>query len=135
MRHRSLLPIFLLAFVLLGVGACTSPERPPEASSEMIVSAYLVGAPVEAVRVLVEAVPEERPIERIILAGPDGATLEAERPQPAAGAAEASRTATARIPLPDPAGYLAEAEDWIVIVVTQDLRGRTIAYQFPAPRP
>ena len=132
MRHRSLQPVVLLAVVLLGIGACAAPERPPEVSSEMVVSAYLVGAPVEAVRVLVETVPEERPIGRILLAGPDGATLEAERLQPAAGR---PRTATARIPLPDPAGYLAAAEDWIVILVTTDLRGRTIAYQFPATRP
>ena len=53
----------------------------------------------------------------------------------ACAAPERPHTATARIPLPDPAGYLAAAEDWIVVLVTTDLRGRTIAYQFPAPRP
>ncbi len=130
MGHRSLLLV-----VLLAVTACAAPERPPETGGEMTVSAYLVGAPVEAVRVTVEAVPEERPIERIILAGPDGLNLEAGPLQPAAGPAWEGRTVTSRIALPDPAAYLAAPEDWIIIVVTQDLRGRVIAYQFPAPRP
>ncbi|MDJ0946208.1 MAG: hypothetical protein QNJ30_22390 [Kiloniellales bacterium] len=121
----------LLFVALLLAAACAVPESEPE----MTVSADLVGAPVPAVRVLVEAVPKGRPIERIILAGPDGTTVEAERPPLAIGKARDSRSVTARIPLPDPAGYRASPEGWIVIIVTRNLRGRTISYQFPAPRP
>ena len=160
----------LLTLILLAATACASPGRPPGAVPQMVAGAQLIGTPPTAIRVVVEQVSSERPVERIILVGPNGVSVEAVGPlpeddegsgdrdlppapeldaaagkptqpslfySPSTGESRPTRdawTVTALLPLPDPEAYLAAPEDWFVIVATRYPTGRTIAYQFSAPR-
>lgn len=66
----------LLLVILLAAAACSPPARAPQAPPDvMTVTSSLIGSPVDAIEVRVEAIPLGRHVLEINLAGPEGKVL------------------------------------------------------------